>query len=97
MQLALKGQNGVMPVIVRSGDAPYRWKIERRRCRRLPTMKRCPPASSAATASASPPRRAYLSPLIKGEAPLPYGTDGLPKYVTLKNVAVKQKLPAFEG
>ncbi|TGQ49899.1 diphosphate--fructose-6-phosphate 1-phosphotransferase, partial [Mesorhizobium sp. M1C.F.Ca.ET.212.01.1.1] len=41
--------------------------------------------------------RAYLSPLIKGEAPLPYGTDGLPKYVTLKNVAVKQKLPAFEG
>ena len=28
VQLALKGQNGVMPVIVRSSDAPYRWKIE---------------------------------------------------------------------
>ena len=41
--------------------------------------------------------RAYLQPLVRGEAPLPYGSDGLPKYVTLKNVAVKQKLPAFEG
>ena len=28
VQLALKGQNAVMPVIVRTSDAPYRWKIE---------------------------------------------------------------------
>ncbi|HAI47631.1 MAG TPA: 6-phosphofructokinase, partial [Stenotrophomonas sp.] len=27
VQFALKGQNAVMPVIVRSSDAPYRWKI----------------------------------------------------------------------
>ena len=36
-------------------------------------------------------------PLIRGEAYPPYGTDGLPKYVALKNVAVKKKLPAWEG
>ncbi len=40
--------------------------------------------------------RKYLQPLIQGEAPLPYGRDGLPKYVTLKNVAVARKLPAWE-
>ena len=41
--------------------------------------------------------RTYLEPLIRGESPPPYGRDGMPKYVTLKNVAVKKKLPAWEG
>ncbi|MNT53030.1 Pyrophosphate--fructose 6-phosphate 1-phosphotransferase [compost metagenome] len=99
VQLALKGQNGVMPVIVRSSDAPYRWKIEAAPLSKIANHEKKMPASFirrdgfGITAKA----RAYLSPLIKGEAPLPYGADGLPKYVTLKNVAVKQKLPAFEG
>ena len=40
-----------------------------------------------ATASASPRKaRAYLAPLMKGEAPPPF-KDGLPRYVRLKNVA----------
>jgi len=39
--------------------------------------------------------RRYLSPLIAGEAALPYGKDGLPRYVPLKNVAVAKKLPDF--
>jgi len=37
--------------------------------------------------------RAYLAPLIKGEAPPPY-RDGLPQYVRLKNVAVPKRLAA---
>jgi 6-phosphofructokinase 1 len=41
--------------------------------------------------------RAYLEPLIRGEAPPPYGSDGIPKYVELKNVLVKRKLAAWEG
>ncbi|MCC8618511.1 diphosphate--fructose-6-phosphate 1-phosphotransferase, partial [Xanthomonas vesicatoria] len=40
--------------------------------------------------------RRYFAPLIKGEAPLAYGSDGLPKYVSLKNVAVAKKLPVWE-
>ena len=28
VRYALAGMNAVMPVIVRTGDAPYRWKIE---------------------------------------------------------------------
>ena len=35
--------------------------------------------------------RRYLSPLIRGEDYPPY-KDGLPQYVTLKNVAVKKKI-----
>jgi len=98
VQLALKGQNGVMPVIVRSSDAPYRWKIEAAPLSKIANHYKKMPAGFirrdvfGITARA----RAYLSPLIKGEAPLPYGADGLPKYVTLKNVAVKKTLPAFE-
>ena len=35
--------------------------------------------------------RAYLAPLIRGEAPPPF-KDGLPRYVRLKNIAVPKKL-----
>ena len=35
--------------------------------------------------------RKYLEPLIRGEAYPGFGRDGLPRYVTLKNVAVPKK------
>jgi len=88
-----------MPVIVRSADAPYRWKIAPAPLSKVANHEKTLPAGFirkdgfGITASA----RRYLAPLIKGQAPLPYGADGLPRYVTLKNVAVKQKLPAWQG
>ncbi|UNK58236.1 6-phosphofructokinase [Pseudoxanthomonas daejeonensis] len=99
VQYALKGMNSVMPVIVRSSSAPYRWKIEPAPLHKVANHEKTMPASFirkdgfGITAKA----REYLQPLIQGEAPLPWGRDGLPKYVTLKNVAVKKKLPAWEG
>jgi 6-phosphofructokinase 1 len=36
--------------------------------------------------------RRYLQPLVQGESYPPY-RNGLPDYVTLKNVAVRRKLP----
>ncbi len=41
--------------------------------------------------------RDYLAPLMKGEDYPPYGKDGLPKYVQLKNVAVKQEAGRFRN
>ena len=41
--------------------------------------------------------RTYLEPLIKGEAPPPYGADGLPKYVSPKFSLLAKKLPRFTG
>ena len=96
---ALKGMNGTMPVIKRVSDAPYRWRIEAAPLEKVANHEKTMPASFlrkdgyGITASA----RRYLEPLIRGEAPPPYGRDGLPKYVTLKNVAVKKKLAPWAG
>ena len=96
---ALKGMNGTMPVIKRVSDAPYRWRIEAAPLEKVANHEKTMPASFlrkdgyGITASA----RRYLEPLIRGEAPPPYGKDGLPKYVTLKNVAVKKTLAPWAG
>ena len=39
--------------------------------------------------------REYLTPLIQGEDYPPYA-NGLPAYVTLKNVAAPKRLPEFK-
>ena len=94
---ALAGMNAVMPVIVRSSDAPYRWKVEPAPLAKIANREKKMPKGFISrdgfgiTAAA----RRYLAPLIAGEAPLPYGKDGLPRYVALKNVAVARKLGAW--
>jgi ATP-dependent phosphofructokinase / diphosphate-dependent phosphofructokinase len=95
VDMALAGQNAVMPAIRRVADRPYRWKIV------------AAPLDKVANAEKKLPRdfitsdgfgitakaRRYLAPLIKGEAPPPF-RDGLPRYVRLRNVAVRRKLAA---
>jgi ATP-dependent phosphofructokinase / diphosphate-dependent phosphofructokinase len=94
---ALAGMNAVMPVITRTSDAPYRWKIEPASLDKIANREKKMPAGFLTrdgfgiTATA----RRYLAPLIQGEAALPYGRDGLPKYVQLKNAPVPRKLPPF--
>lgn len=39
--------------------------------------------------------RDYIAPLIKGEAPITIGRDGLPVYVRLAKKMVEKKLPAY--
>ncbi|MDE2054495.1 MAG: 6-phosphofructokinase [Xanthomonadaceae bacterium] len=98
VELALSGENAVMPVIKRISDSPYRWKIETARLDRIANREKKLPSAFIAkdgfriTAAA----RQYLAPLIRGEAPPPYGKNGLPQYVVLKNAAVKKKLPPFD-
>ena len=99
VECALNGQNAVMPVIVRTSDAPFRWKIEAAPLSKVANHeKKFPPGFIRKDGyGITDKARTYLQPLIRGEAYPPYGTDGLPKYVALKNVAVKKKLPAWEG
>ncbi|MBD8897344.1 6-phosphofructokinase [Rhodanobacter sp. DHG33] len=98
VEYALAGMNAVMPVIVRGSDAPYRWKIEPAPLAKIANREKKMPKGFISrdgfgiTAAA----RRYLAPLIAGEAPLPYGKDGLPKYVALKNAPVPKKLRPFE-
>ena len=95
VEFALKGMNAVMPVIVRTSDAPYRWKIEAAPLTKVANHEKKMPAGFIRRDGygITPAARKYLEPLIRGESPPPYGRDGLPKYVALKNVAVRKKLP----
>jgi 6-phosphofructokinase 1 len=95
VELALAGRNATMPVIVRTSDAPYRWKIEPAPLERIANREKKMPAGFirrdgyGITAAA----RRYLEPLIRGEAYPPYGVDGLPVYAAPTGaLAVRRKL-----
>lgn len=90
---ALQGRTDVMPVIVRSSDLPYRWRVTPGALAGIMNReKRLPRAFLTAdgwrlTASA----RTYFTPLIRGEAWPPF-KDGLPVHVQLKMRPVRRKL-----
>ncbi len=73
VEYALKGMNGVMPVIVRTSQKPYRWKVEPAALERIANHERpCPRVSSTNPATASPPPAGPTwNPMVRGEAPPP--------------------------
>ncbi|WP_048442014.1 6-phosphofructokinase [Caenimonas sp. SL110] len=97
VQLALKGHNAVMPTIDRVSDKPYKYKIGMAPLSKVANVEKFMPRDfiSADGFGITEKCRKYLMPLIQGED-YPRYKDGLPVYVTLKNVAVAKKLPPFE-
>jgi 6-phosphofructokinase 1 len=93
VELALKGENAVMPAIVRKSDKPYRWSVGTAPLNRVANKEKMMPRNFIARdgLGITPRCRAYLEPLIKGEDYPPY-RGGLPQYVRLKNVAVPKRL-----
>jgi 6-phosphofructokinase len=93
VEMAIAGRNGVMPVIVRKSAKPYRWTIGEAKLEDIANHERKMPRSyiSADGFHITDECRAYMSPLIAGEAYPPY-RGGLPNYTRLKNVAVPKKL-----
>ena len=93
VELAVKGSNAVMPVIIRKASRPYKWTIGH------------VPLADVANIEKKLPReyvtedgfgitdacRRYLEPLIVGEAYPPY-RNGLPEYVRIKGVPVRKRL-----
>ena len=96
VEFALAGKNAVMPTVVRTSDAPYRWKIGEAKLSRVANVERKMPRSFISTDGFGITARArrYLAPLIAGEAYPPY-RDGMPCYVTLKNELAGKKLEPF--
>ena len=93
VELAVKGVNAVMPIIVRKSSKPYKWTIGH------------VPLADVANKEKKVPReyitedgfgitaacRRYLQPLVTGEAYPPY-KDGLPDYVKIKGAPVRRKV-----
>jgi ATP-dependent phosphofructokinase / diphosphate-dependent phosphofructokinase len=94
VELALSGNNGVMPAIIRTSDAPYRWHIDPVPLSRVANHEKKMPDSFirkdgfGITAAC----RKYLSPLIQGQAPVPLGKNGLPLHFKPKLPLVRKKL-----
>ena len=98
VELAVAGKNSVMPTVVRTSNKPYRWKIGEAKLTRVANVEKMMPKryitkdGFGITNSC----RDYLAPLMQGEDYPPYGKDGLPKYVQLKNISVAKKLKDFK-
>jgi len=97
VELALAGHNAVMPTIERTSDAPYRYRIGIAPLAKVANVEKFMPRDFITKDGfgITDKCRRYLTPLIRGEDYPDYAKDGLPRYVTLKNVAVPKKLPAF--
>ena len=97
VELALKGDNAVMPTVDRISDKPYKWKIGVAQLSKVANVEKMMPRNfiTADGFGITEQCRTYLAPLIKGEDYPPF-KDGLPQYVQLKNVAVAKKLGEFK-
>jgi 6-phosphofructokinase 1 len=97
VELAVRGQNAMMPTVVRKSSRPYRWTVGAVELAKVANVeKKVPrdfitPDGFGITTKA----RWYLSPLIGGGDPPPY-FQGLPAYVRIKGVSVRKKLPPFK-
>ena len=92
VEFAAKGMSGVMPTIVRTSSKPYRWKIGVAKLTDVANVEKKMPRDfiTADGFHITAKCRNYLAPLISGEA-YPKFEGGLPRYVRLKNAAVKKK------
>jgi ATP-dependent phosphofructokinase / diphosphate-dependent phosphofructokinase len=93
VELALEGKNAIMPAIIRTSQNPYKWEIQEADLSRVANVEKMMPTEfiSEDGFGITQACRDYLLPLIQGEDYPPY-KNGLPDYVTLKNVVVPRKL-----
>ncbi|MEM7027258.1 MAG: 6-phosphofructokinase [Pseudomonadota bacterium] len=93
VEMALAGDNAVMPTIVRKSDEPYAWEIGQAKLEDVANVEKMMPTDFITDDGfgITDACRRYLSPLIAGEDYPPY-ENGLPTYVTLSNHPVDKIL-----
>ena len=96
VRYAIKGLNGVMPIIVRSNSKKYSWKILPAPLSKIANVEKKLPNSFISKDGFDVTEKAikYLKPLIQGEA-YPKFKNGIPYSQKLKLVEVKKKLPSW--
>jgi 6-phosphofructokinase 1 len=98
VKYAVKGMNGVMPVIVRGKGVKYSWKISPVSLSKIANVEKKLPKSYISGNGFDVTSKAikYLRPLIKGEA-YPKFKNGIPVIQKLKLVQIKKKLPLWKS
>ncbi|MDH5629704.1 MAG: 6-phosphofructokinase [Gammaproteobacteria bacterium] len=93
VEFALAGKNAFMPAIVRESSSPYKWSVGEAALSEVANVEKMMPRDyiSEDGMHITEKCREYLSPLIVGES-YPTYKNGLPEYVTLKNIGVEKKL-----
>ena len=93
VEFALRGDNAVMPCIVRGKGKRYSWSIGEAALDEVANVEKMMPRNyiSRDGFGITEAAREYLAPLIVGEA-YPEYHKGMPKYVELKNTPVPKKL-----
>ena len=93
VEFALRGDNAIMPCIVRGKGKRYSWSIGEANLEDIANREKKMPRNyiSRDGFGITPEAIAYLAPLIAGEA-YPAYRNGMPVYVQLKNAPVPRKL-----
>ena len=96
VEFAVAGRHGVMPTIVRRSSRPYRWEVGSAPLADVANVERKLPREYITRDGfgITEAARRYLSPLIQGEADVPY-RNGLPVVARLKGVMAEKKLRGF--
>jgi 6-phosphofructokinase 1 len=97
VEMAIAGDNAIMPAIVRKSSNPYVWEIGKAPLAKVANVEKMMPREfiSGDGFGITDACREYLVPLIQGEQYPPY-ENGMPRYVTLKNQGVARKLAEFK-
>jgi 6-phosphofructokinase 1 len=97
VELAVSGQNAMMPAIKRINDSPYEWRIEAAPLAEIANREKFMPRDFIREDGfgITEECRRYLAPLILGEDFPPF-ENGLPKVARLTKQRVERKLPEFK-
>ena len=96
VDLALSGENAVMPIIIRKKTKKYGWDIGKIALSKVANIEKQLPKRfiSKDGFSITSSCKKYLLPLIQGEAYPPY-KNGIPDIARLKKTLVRKKLKKF--
>lgn len=91
VEYAIAGENAIMPAVIRTSNNPYSWEIQKANLADVANVEKFMPEEfiSEDGFGITEACREYLQPLIQGEA-YPKYKNGMPEYVTLKNIAVEK-------
>ena len=93
VEYGLKGENAIMPIIVRKKTKTYSWKIDKVKLSQVANVEKFMPKNFITKDGFGITKacRNYILPLIQGEDYPPY-KNGLPVYVKLKKSLVSKKI-----